>query len=169
MTRHTNISYPHPTIKVALGGGLPSWRHSVSLSPDARARLAAVLEKKIRPPRQKRLPVVLSDAQIRALLDRVKNPIHKTCLTVMYACGLRIGEATTLEVTAVDGANRVLRIIGKGDKERRVPLPQPVLDDLRGLWRTHRNPRWLFPNHSGTKPINQQVLCHRLVTSRFRS
>jgi integrase/recombinase XerD len=77
----------------------------------------------------------------------------------MSACGLRISEATTLEVTAVDGANLILHIIGKGDKERRVPLPQPVLDELRGLWRTHRNPRWLFPNHSGTKPVNQQVLC----------
>ena len=116
-------------------------------------------KKRFAPPRQKRLPVVLSDAQIRALLDRVKNPIHKTCLTVMYACGLRIGEATTLEVTAVDGANRVLRIIGKGDKERRVPLPQPVLDDLRSLWRTHRNPRWLFPNHVGTKPVNTACCC----------
>ena len=48
----------------------------------------------------------------------------------MYACGLRVGEATTLEVTAVDRARRVLRIVGKGDKERLVPLPQPVLDDL---------------------------------------
>jgi site-specific recombinase XerD len=101
----------------------------------------------------------LSDAQIRTLLGCVKNPIHKLCFTVLYACGLRISEAATLEVGAVDGTNLVLRIIGKGDKERRVPLPQPVLDDLRRLWRTHRNPRWLFPNHFGTKPVNQQVLC----------
>ena len=55
---------------------------------------------------------------------------HETCLAVMYACGLRIGEATTLEIGAVDRANQVLRIIGKGDKERLVPLPQPVLDEL---------------------------------------
>ena len=46
----------------------------------------------------------------------------------MYACGLRIGEATTLEISSVDRANQVLRIIGKGDKERLVLLPQPVLD-----------------------------------------
>jgi integrase/recombinase XerD len=77
----------------------------------------------------------------------------------MYACGLRISEAATLEVGAIDGANLLLRIIGKGDKERLVPLPQPVLHDLRGLWRTHRNPRWLFPNRSGANSINQQVLC----------
>jgi site-specific recombinase XerD len=45
----------------------------------------------------------------------------------MYACGLRISEAATLEVTAIDTAHGVLRVIGKGDKERRVPLPEPVL------------------------------------------
>ena len=45
----------------------------------------------------------------------------------MYACGLRVGEATTLEVTAVDRARRVLRIVGKGDKERLVPLPIKAL------------------------------------------
>ena len=52
----------------------------------------------------------------------------------MYACRLRIGEATTLEIRSFDRANQVLRIIGKGDKERLVLLPQPVLDDLSSLW-----------------------------------
>jgi site-specific recombinase XerD len=76
----------------------------------------------------------------------------------MYACGLRISEATTLEIKAIDGPNFQLRIIGKGNRERLVPLPQPVLDELRGFWKTHRNPRWLFPNHSGAKPVDPQVL-----------
>jgi integrase/recombinase XerD len=76
----------------------------------------------------------------------------------MYACGLRISEATTLEIKAIDGPNFRLRIIGKGDRERLVPLPRPVLDDLRLFWKTHRNPRWLFPNHSGAKPVDPQVL-----------
>jgi site-specific recombinase XerD len=65
----------------------------------------------------------------------------------MYACGLRISEATTLEIGA--RANQVLRIIGKGNKERLAPLPQPVLDGLGRLWQTHHNPRWLFPNRHG--------------------
>jgi site-specific recombinase XerD len=76
----------------------------------------------------------------------------------MYACGLRISEAITLEITAVDRARRVLRIIGKGDKERLVPLPQPILDDLGRVWRTHRNRRWLFPNRCGDAPLNRRVL-----------
>jgi integrase/recombinase XerD len=96
---------------------------------------------------------------VRGLLGCVRNPLHKTCFVVMYSCGLRIGEAANLEVGAIDGANMLLRIIGKGNKERRVPLPGPVIHDLRDLWRTHRNPRWLFPNRPGTGPVGQPTLC----------
>ena len=115
-------------------------------------------EKRIASPRQKRLPDALSEYQIRRLLSGIRSPVHKACLAVMYACGLRISEATTLEIGSVDRANRVLRIIGKGDKERLVPLPQPILDDLGHLWRTHHNRLWLFPNHRGDAPLNNRVL-----------
>jgi integrase/recombinase XerD len=115
-------------------------------------------EKRIASPRQKRLPDALSEDQVRHLLSGIRNPVHKTCLAVMYACGLRISEAITLEVSAIDRANQVLRIVGKGNKERLVPLPQPVLDDLSTLWRTHRNRRWLFPNRHGDAPLNKRVL-----------
>ncbi|HKM63628.1 MAG TPA: tyrosine-type recombinase/integrase [Acidisphaera sp.] len=109
-------------------------------------------------PRQKRLPESLAEEQVRRLLGGVRNPVHRTCLSVMYACGLRIGEATTLEVTAVDRGRRVLRVIGKGNKQRLVPLPQPILDDLGRVWRTHHNRRWLFPNRSGDAPLNSRVV-----------
>jgi integrase/recombinase XerD len=76
----------------------------------------------------------------------------------MYACGLRIGEAVALEVGSIDKANLLLRVIGKGNKERCVPLPRPVLDDLRKLWPSHRNPRWLLPNRSNTGPLRRDTL-----------
>jgi len=88
----------------------------------------------------------------------VRTPVYKACLALMYSCGLRISEAATLEIGAIDGANLRLRIIGKGDRERFTPLPQPVLEDLRRLWKTHRNPRWLFPNRSGDHPVRQEML-----------
>jgi site-specific recombinase XerD len=86
----------------------------------------------------------------------------------MYACGLRIGEAMALEPSSVDGANLLLRVIGKGNRERCVPLPRPVLDDLRKLWRTHRNPRWLFPNRAGTAPVGHDAL-HRTFVAVARA
>lgn len=104
-------------------------------------------------PAQKRLPVVLTPDEIRRLLHLVFNPRYRLCLALLYACGLRIGEATTLTLSQVDGARGLLRIIGKGNKERLVPLPQPLLVKLRELWKTHHHPRWLFPNYPGTAPI----------------
>ena len=71
---------------------------------------------------------------------------------------MRAGEATALEINAIDGVNRHLRIVGKGNKERIVPLPRPVLDSLRAFWTTHRNPRWLFPNKAGNGPIGRGAL-----------
>jgi site-specific recombinase XerD len=83
----------------------------------------------------------------------------------MYACGLRISEAATLEISAIDRANKVLRIVGKGNKERLVPLPQPVLDELGHLWLSHHNPRWLFPNRRGDAPLNTHVLADSFTTA----
>lgn len=102
--------------------------------------------------------MALTDKQVRGLLRRVRNPIHRTCFALMYACGLRIGEAATLEISAIDGANGLLRMIGKGNKERLIPLPQPVLENLRETWKIHRNPTWLFPNRAGTGPVRRDVL-----------
>jgi integrase/recombinase XerD len=83
----------------------------------------------------------------------------------MYGCGLRIGEAVRLEVGAVDREHGVLRIVaGKGGRDRRVSLPLPILEALRALWRTHRHPRWLFPNRQGTGPVTADV-----ITATFRA
>jgi integrase/recombinase XerD len=101
---------------------------------------------------------VLSHAEVRAILAQVKNPIHRTCFVLMYACGLRIGEAAKVEIADIDSASGLLRVIGKGDKERCVPLPEPVLVQLRQLWLTHRNRRWLFPNCSGNGPVSKSTL-----------
>lgn len=67
----------------------------------------------------------------------------------MYCCGLRISEAVSLRVKAIDSKRLVLRIIGKGDKEQLVPFPTALLKPMREFWKTHRNPTWLFPARHG--------------------
>jgi integrase/recombinase XerD len=120
--------------------------------------VGAILKKKVRAPKRKRLPTVLSVAEARAIVGSIKKPIAKAGFLLMYACGLRISEAATLEVTAIDGVNGLLRVIGKGNKERCVPLPQPVLAELRQLWKTHGDTRWLCPSPRGNGPITRQAL-----------
>ena len=102
--------------------------------------------------------MVVSPDGARRLLGLIYNPKYRLSLTLMYACGLRISEASRLTVTQIDGQKKLLRIIGKGNKERAVPLPDALLLQLRQLWKTHRHPQWVFPNREKTGPISRRVM-----------
>jgi integrase/recombinase XerD len=99
----------------------------------------------LRAGKEKKLPVVLSRAEVRAVLHCVRAPVYRVCLNTIYACGLRISEGAALQVTDVDGERKVLRVRGKGNKDRQVPLAQPTLESLRAFWKLHRSKPWLFP------------------------
>jgi site-specific recombinase XerD len=106
------------------------------------------------------LPQTLSHAEVRRILAAVRNPIHRGCFSLIYGCGLRISEAAALPVTAIDKTSGVLRVVGKGNKERVVPVPKEVHQGLRRMWQAkdHRDPRWLFPNGWRTGPVATHVL-----------
>jgi len=112
----------------------------------------------MRPPKGKTLPVVLSLPEVRLILKWVRFPLYRVCLTTIYSCGLRLSEGALLKVQDIDSARLQLRICGKGQKERYVPLPEKTLEKLRHFWRSHRSERWLFPSRIGhahhTQPVN---------------
>ncbi len=80
------------------------------------------------------------------MIATLEKPVYRGCFTLIYAYGLRISEAVTLPVTAVDSKQLLLRVIGKRNKERALPLTESILDMLREVWKTHRSKRWLFPS-----------------------
>jgi len=61
-------------------------------------------------PNRKRLPDVRSDQDCRRLIAAIKHPVYRGCFAPIYACGLRIGEAVTLPVWAVDSKRMLPRI-----------------------------------------------------------
>ena len=100
----------------------------------------------IRPEKEKKLPVILSRQEVKAILDRVKFPHHRACLKVIYSLGLRVGEGTSLKVQDIDSQRMFVHIHqGKGNKDRYIPLPQRTLEILRAFYKMHRNPVWIFP------------------------
>lgn len=99
----------------------------------------------VRACKEKKLPVVLSRAEVRTVLGCVRAPVYRACLSTIYACGLRISEGVTVQVGDVDGQRKMLRVRGKGNKDRQVPLSDLTLESLRGFWRLHRSRPWLFP------------------------
>jgi integrase/recombinase XerD len=92
------------------------------------------------------LPTVLSREQVAALLGVVRAPRFRTVLSLIYHCGLRVGEAVQLTVADLKSRpGHLLVRAGKGRKDRAVPLAEAMLASLREYWRTHRHPQWLFP------------------------
>jgi integrase/recombinase XerD len=98
-----------------------------------------------RPKPARTLPVVLSREEVKRILAAVRIPLYRACLTTIYACGLRLMEGACLQVGDVDGGRMLLRVRGKGNKHRYVPLPEKTLAMLREFWPTHRSRTWLFP------------------------
>ena len=106
----------------------------------------------------KTLPKYLSEEEVGQLLNQAENDEKRvyTLLEVLYASGLRVSELVGLPVTAVDMENQTLRVIGKGSKERIVPLNARAIGAIQ-KWMTIREMhlpvgrvnKWLFP--SGAK------------------
>jgi site-specific recombinase XerD len=110
----------------------------------------------IRLPRDRKLPTVLSRQEVRQLLAQIRRPTARMSALVMYSCGLRVTAATHLRAADIDSRRMVLCARnGKGSKDQYVPLPQRTLELLRAYWREHRPEYWLFPDRSGSQPIDR--------------
>ncbi len=112
----------------------------------------------LRPLNEKKLPVVLSRAEVHTILARVHSQRYRVCLTTIYACGLRLLEGVQLQVGEIDGGRNMLHIHqAKGNKDRYVPLPEACLKMLRQHWLTHRDPLWVFPSRfeAANQPMSE--------------
>jgi site-specific recombinase XerD len=85
------------------------------------------------PRRTRRLPRALSPSETERLIDAATGSTPRTLrdralVELLYGAGLRVSEAVGLEKSGVDLDTRVVRVLGKGGKERLVPLGRPVAE-----------------------------------------
>ena len=105
--------------------------------------------------RPKRLPSVLGSEEVSRLLACVPVLKHRTVLLTLYAAGLRLSEATHLQIADIDSARMQLNIThGKGSKQRLVPLSPRLLQELRELLETDRSTPFLFPGKTPDVPLS---------------
>jgi site-specific recombinase XerD len=103
---------------------------------------------------EKKLPVILSKAEVKALLEAPNNIKHRAMLATMYGAGLRVSEVANLKVSDLDRQRRVIWVRGgKGHKDRQVMLAEPLRDLLAAYWRWKRPTKWLFPGGKPDCPI----------------
>jgi integrase/recombinase XerD len=98
-------------------------------------------------PRQPRLlPETLTVAEVEALLEAAPDLRGRALLELLYAAGLRVSEALGLDREDLSTDGGFVRVIGKGDKERLVPVGDIALDWL-GRWLAEDRPRLLALSH----------------------
>jgi site-specific recombinase XerD len=104
----------------------------------------------VRPAKSKRLPVVLSQEEVRQILRGIRNPVVAMALRLIYLCGLRVSEATRLTLADIDWQRRLVWVRGgKGGKDRSIPLSAETLVMLRNYQQHSRCDTWLFPGRKG--------------------
>ena len=108
---------------------------------------------------EKKLPVILSKEEVKALLEAPKNLGHRAILATMYAGGLRVSEATNLKVGDIDGSRKVIWVRGgKGHKDRQVMLSAPLREVLAAYWRWKHPTDWFFPGGKPGCPISRETV-----------
>ena len=121
------------------------------------------------PKRKQKLPRVLATEQVRDLLEKI--PAHtplelrdRAMLELAYSCGLRCEEIVNLNRGSIDFESEQLRVLGKGSKERLLPVGEPAqlalrryLEKGRHVLCADRDEQALFLSKSGRRLSNSDV------------
>lgn len=120
------------------------------------------------PKLEKKLPTYLTNEEIAKLFNiRLTKPVdyrNKAILEVMYATGARISEVINLEVNQIDFEESIIRVVGKGKKERIIPLDDVAIEALDNYINNYRpflikneTCNYVFLNKNGEKISRQMI------------
>lgn len=121
----------------------------------------------------KSLPKSLSEAEVESLLEAPDMGIDigvrdKAMIELLYACGLRVTELVNIQLTEVSLNDGVIRVTGKGDKTRLVPMGEDAMEYIQKYLIAARDnilkskkSKYLFVTHHG-KSMTRQTFWHSL-------
>lgn len=116
------------------------------------------------PKKEKKLPFHLDIDEVTTLVEAPNNPEplslrDRAILETLYSCGLRVSELTSLDVGGMDLSNGTVRVMGKGNKERMVPVGTKAVTALREYLEARGNPVKgpLFVNARGGRLTRRSI------------
>jgi integrase/recombinase XerC len=125
------------------------------------------MTKVVAPKSKKRLPVFIEEDQIASLLNEVQfekdfvGQRNKLIIELFYVTGIRLSELINIKISDVDFNNQSIKVLGKRNKERIIPLSSNVVNDLNIFIENNQQNKYLFTNLEGDKLYNKLV--YRLV------
>jgi site-specific recombinase XerD len=111
------------------------------------------------PKSEKKLPIVLSQAEIQRMFDVCENLKHKVILSLLYACGLRVSELINLKWSNIDRSRMIINIIaGKGAKDRQVMLPSSLIPLLEKYYREYKSNEYILNGQKEIQYSDRSIL-----------
>lgn len=111
------------------------------------------------PKPEKKLPIVLTQDEVKRFFESIENLKHQLILMTTYSGGLRVSETAHLKITDIDSGHMHIRVEqGKGRKDRYTILSKYLLKRLREYWLFYRPNYWLFPSREPSKPISASAI-----------
>ena len=121
-----------------------------------------------RPRRERRLPAVLSQDEVRRLLSAVRNAKHRAVLTVVYSAGLRVSEVVHLRAEDLDRTRGLIHVRrGKGAKDRYTLLAEGAWKAIEAYLEGERPGSWLFPGASPVRPLSTRSVQKAIERARL--
>lgn len=106
-----------------------------------------------------KLPAVMSAAEIKMLIDGVKNIKHRTIIMLLYSTGMRLSEIAALKITDIDSKNMRIKVVqGKGAKDRFTILSEQVLQELRAYYIVYKPKEYLFNGLKAGRPLSMRSI-----------
>jgi len=122
--------------------------------------------------RSSKLPDVLSVEEVKKVIGVVDNIKHKTILSLIYSCGLRISECINLKISDIDSSRMLIKVVqSKGKKDRYVQLSPKLLELLRIYYKSYKPKEHLFQgqfNHKYSARSIQTILKRALNKCKIK-
>jgi integrase/recombinase XerD len=106
----------------------------------------------------KKLPVVLSMEEVQSIFKNTENLKHKALLMTIYSGGLRVNEAANLKIADIDSKRMMIKVRGKGSKDRYTLLGERTLGILRSYWKEYQPTSYLFPSIKKENPLDKSTI-----------
>ena len=125
--------------------------------------LESPMLKVVAPKSKKRLPVFIEEYQIESLLNEVEfddgfvGERDKLIIELFYVTGIRLSELINIKVSDVDYNNNLIKVLGKRNKERLIPLSVSIINNIKLFTKKNDVNNYLFTNLGGTKVYTKLV------------
>ena len=116
------------------------------------------LDKVEYPRKSLKLPIVLSTDEIQRMFNACQNLKHKTIIALLYSCGLRLQELIDLQWQHIDRSRMIINVVlGKGNKDRQVALPETIIPLLEKYYRQYRPVKYVLNGQTAEQYTQSSV------------